>query len=113
LLFDDYGDVTFIPAAIRIKLIIVDLYRAAMPRKSAHWGAPMLRKNAITSGWLQSMARLRGVLPMLQGGAWVANSIMIARRKRHCIALVFRSRVGFRWNQQLASFNASISGGEV
>jgi hypothetical protein len=37
------------------------LHRAAMPRKSAHSGAPTLRRNAATSALLFAMACLRGV----------------------------------------------------
>ena len=85
----------FIIAAttIRIKRVIVDLHRASMPRKSAHSGAPTLHRNATTSRLSYSM---RGVKPLLQGGARVANSIMSARSKRYRVAPVTRSRVGLR-----------------
>jgi hypothetical protein len=38
-------------ATIIIKRVIVGLHHTAVPRKSAHSGAPTLRRNAITSHW--------------------------------------------------------------
>ena len=72
---------TIAATTIRIKRVIVDLHHTAMPRKSAHSGAPTLRRNAITSpccvslwrpfmsGLSSSITHVRGVLPRLQGGA--------------------------------------------
>jgi hypothetical protein len=37
-------------------------------QQSAHSSAPTLRSNSTTSGLFQSMAYLRGVLPLLQAG---------------------------------------------
>jgi hypothetical protein len=47
---------------IRIKHVVIDLYRTVVPHKSAHSGAPTLRKNAATSCLSFLMANLRGVL---------------------------------------------------